>query len=687
MPWRRRWVALASVAVGVALVAGAVALWRRREAAGLPGAASSRIKLVEDCNESHGANVIGGKSLALGHRGAKVSLAFVRAEPTSASDNLACAVTYQLSAEGHGSWSTGLNALDISAAKALTFQLRSEQLGVPTLRIELVDGFGRRAQAAVPGTGELKRWRQVTVPLRAFSGVNLNRLDRVVFHLHVSSQPLSGTLLFDDIAFVGPPDVFFRSLKDNFSRVAPQVIVHPDGLLGLHHRAFLSAIAKDTWAYFRDLVDTRHHLPANFVQQAPVPLLGDYASPTDIAMYLLSVVSAMDLEFLDAAAAKARIQATLRQLEGLPTWRHCFYNYYNTTNLQITSRYISTVDNAWLAASLIVVRQAFPELAPMASRLLTPMDFRVFYDEQNGQMHLGYDAEKQAFSPYHYGLLSTEARIISVIAIGKGDVPEKHWFRVYRTLPKEWTWQRQAPRGQYKTYRGHEVFQGAYTYAQGSRSVSFVPSWGGSLFEFLMPTLVIDERQVAPKGLGLNDQRAIDLHRAYAIEHHMPVWGLSPCATPRARYGGYSEFGVAALGAKGYKDDAIVTPHVTMLSLPLSPAAAEENLRTFLSRFPIYGPYGLYDAVDVRTKDVAYRYLALDQGMSLVALDNYLNDGAIQQRFQADPVFQRVAWLLQEEVFFDDAQESQDGEATLQPPIARMERHETPVPAPRVSRD
>ena len=306
------------------------------------------------------------------------------------------------------------------------------------------------------------------------------------------------------------------------------------------------------------------------------------------------------------------------------------------------------------AVALIVVRQAFPELAPLATSLLEPMDFSEFYDPQNGQMRLGYEIKEQRFAPYHYGLLSTEARIISAVAIGKGDVPEQHWFRVYRTLPKEWTWQRQIPHGTYRQYFGYDVFNGYYTYSDGQREIPFVPSWGGSLFEFLMPTLVIDEQRVAPRGLGLNDQRAVDIHIHYALqERGSPVWGLSPCATPKERHGGYSEFGVAALGSKGYKDEAIVTPHVSMLAVGFAPEAVQENLRGFLSRYAIYGPYGLYDAVDVKTGDVAYRYLALDQGMSLIALNNYLNGGAISRRFLADPIMKRVEPLLAAEQFFE----------------------------------
>ena len=368
----------------------------------------------------------------------------------------------------------------------------------------------------------------------------------------------------------------------------------------------------------------------------------------------MSVVSAYDLDLIDYPSAVERVRNTLQQLQQLPKWNGFFYNYYSTTNLQVTRQYISSVDNGWLAVALVVIRQAFPELKTAATTLLKGMDFNEFFDPQNGQIRLGYEAEEGRMAPYHYGLLATEARIISLIAIGKGDLPATHWFRVYRTLPKEWTWQRQLPQGEYKSYQGHEVFQGYYTYSDSTGETPIVPSWGGSLFEFLMPTLVVDEQRLAPLGLGRNDQRAVDIHIRYALhDRGYPVWGLSPCATPKDRHGGYSEFGVAGLGAKSYKDEAIVTPHVSFLALSFAPAAAEENLRQLLRRYAMYGPYGFYDAVDVKTGDVAYRYLALDQGMTLIAINNFLNNGAIQRRFAADPVMKDIEWLLREERFFE----------------------------------
>ena len=613
----------------------------------------TRAKLIDDFNDGKEPNLIGGESFVLPNGGAHISSAALRVN-NPGSGELALALTYNLPAGTSGAWGTGLNELDISAATAIRFSVKADRVPWPELRVELVDAFGGKAQSVVPRGPATTGWRRVTIRTSAFSGVNFNRLGRFLLRLSAPHEALEGIVYVDNIEFIGPSFVFFHSLADNLFGFPHRTLVNPQRLLRLAPEQRLRAIAGDTWGYFRDAVDARHHLPVNYVQTHPVPLIGDYASTTDIALYLMSVVSAYDFDFIDYPSAVARIGSTLEQLQHLPRWRGFFYNYYSTTNLQVTNQYISSVDNGWLAVALIVIRQAFPELAPLASTFLKSMNFSTFYDSSNGQIRLGYEVEKNRFAPYHYGLLATEARIISVVAIGKEDVPEDHWFHIYRTLPKEWTWQRQSPQGTYRSYLGHDVFNGYYLYGEGKAQIPFVPSWGGSLFEFLMPTLVLDERRLAPQGLGLNDQRAVEIHIRYALqERGFPVWGLSPCATPKERHGGYSEFGVAALGSKGYKDEAIVTPHVSMLALAFAPEAVQENLRQFLGRYRIYGPYGFYDAVDVQTGDVAYRYLTLDQGMSLIALNNYLNDGAIQRRFSADPIVKRVEPLLRAERFFD----------------------------------
>jgi hypothetical protein len=166
-----------------------------------------------------------------------------------------------------------------------------------------------------------------------------------------------------------------------------------------------------------------------------------------------------------------------------------------------------------------------------------------------------------------------------------------------------------------------------------------------------MPLLVLDELRYAPAGLGENAKAHAKIQQRFALEQlGYPVWGLSPSSIPAGN--GYSEYGVRILGARGYGAGA-VTPHAAALALLADPIPAVANLRQLATRYPLYGDFGFYDAVDPKTGQVAHNYLALDQSMILLALTNYLRDGVIQNYFTADPIIQRVLPLLSAERFFE----------------------------------
>ena len=170
------------------------------------------------------------------------------------------------------------------------------------------------------------------------------------------------------------------------------------------------------------------------------------------------------------------------------------------------------------------------------------------------------------------------------------------------------------------------------------------------MFEALMPTIIIDEKALAPKGLGLNDERHAGIQVKYALERlGYPVFGMSPSCVPG---GGYSEYGVKILGIKGYKS-GVVAPYATFLALEFAPEESIKNLRTMADKFNLYGEYGFYDAIDVSTGKVATGYLCLDQAMSFIALNNYLNNGAIRKRFHSDPIAKNAEELIKIEDFFE----------------------------------
>jgi hypothetical protein len=263
----------------------------------------------------------------------------------------------------------------------------------------------------------------------------------------------------------------------------------------------------------------------------------------------------------------------------------------------------------------------------------------------------GFFVDPLRRSPYHYGTLYTEARLGSLVAIGKGDVPAEHWAAMTRVE----RWNRNGRRDAPARRRGARQ-QGRFVPPQRTSSGYFewqgdqyVPSWGGSMFEALMPMLVVDELRLAPRSLGPNARVHVDVQRRYALEHlGYPVWGMSPSWSPDGA--GYGEYGARVLGVAGYPAGA-VTPHAAALALQVDPVPALATLRELIRRYPIYGEFGFYDAVAPPTGEVVHAYLVLDQAMILIALANHLAGGAIQHRFGADPIVRRALPLLADERF------------------------------------
>lgn len=536
--------------------------------------------------------------------------------------------------------------------------------------------------AKVPVTAE---WRTVSIPLNVMTGLvdfsdpeswkeprrGYKPLDELVIIFndgYVTKK--KGRIFLDNIRFVrtgkpGPSAVDFppRTIEKTPVRLAHLefetfLVNRLQGFpkaLSVHKtfpaddKEFLKVIARDTWAFFENILDKEHALPLDtvlFGEKTPLDMatwVGDYTSVTNIGVYFMAVVSAYDLGFIGREDAVSRIRRTLTTLEKLQYHESGFpYNYYDTTTLEPTSYFISFVDSGWLMLGLYVVRSAFPEeLGEQATRLLGRGDFKFFYDPLAKQMFHGYYDNLKVYSDYHYGVFYTEPRAASYVAVVRGDVPEAHWFEgMSRTFPASYLWQSQPPKDRVETtLAGYPYAGGHYEW----KDLKYVPSWGGSAFEALMPTVVLKEKELAPRGLGKNNAAHVQGQIRYALEElRMPVWGMSPCSVPE---GGYSEFGAKPFGVKGYKA-GVVTPHASALALEYAPVEAVANLRKLAELYDIYGAYGFYDAVTVATGKVARKYLALDQGMILLAINNYLNRGALRERFHADPDMKQGDRLL-----------------------------------------
>ncbi|HEX2784917.1 MAG TPA: glucoamylase family protein [Ilumatobacteraceae bacterium] len=274
------------------------------------------------------------------------------------------------------------------------------------------------------------------------------------------------------------------------------------------------------------------------------------------------------------------------------------------------------------AAGLVRRLQA---IADQAQQLFSEMDFTFLFDPTRKLFSIGFRVRDGALDPSYYDMLASEARLTSFLAIAKGDVPPDHWFRLGRAL---------TPVG------------------RGSALIS----WSGSMFEYLMPALVM--RAPAHSLLEHTNRLVVARQIRYAAELGVP-WGVSESgfnARDLAQTYQYSSFGVPGLGLKrGLSEDIVIAPYATALAAMIEPHAAVRNFAR-LRTAGAYGRYGFREALDFTarrlpegaTVAVVKSYMAHHQGMALVAIGNVLNDRVMIERFHADPIVEATELLLQE---------------------------------------
>ncbi|MSR77378.1 MAG: DUF3131 domain-containing protein [Candidatus Omnitrophica bacterium] len=553
-----------------------------------------------------------------------------------------------------------LNHLDISQATHFAFQskVRTKKNIFPAgkILVSFTDRSLKHVEHEVTTQMERKQdnWSTVIIPMSFFKELDLDQLLSFSLCIRSGQYPIEGSIGIDEAAFFGEGDLNFESSRDNVVGFPKTVFnsIQRDKLRKIQSdQRLLLAIAKDTWKFFENASDKKTQLVVDNIKIGEQPLVSGYTSPTNIAMSLLGIVAAMDLGLISPQKALHRTRAIISTIAQMKKHKGFLFNFYETKNLMVTRPYISSVDNGWLGIAFVVVRETFrKELWQPVTQMLEQMNFNEFLDTENNQLVIGYDVPQKSFGGNHYGMLVSEARATSLLAIGKGDIGKEHWWYLYRTPPAAWRWQNQIPKGSYKNQDAVEYYQGYYE----KDGVKFVPSWGGSLFEYLMPTLVLDEKILAPKSLGKNDRIVTELHRDYALkEKGYPIWGISPAAVANGKSWKYEEFGIKALSVKGYPDRGVVTPHVSFLALDSLPKDAMANIRKYLD-YDIYGEYGYFDTLNLQTGKANTQYLALDQGMILVAICNYLKRGSIQKRFHQDPVGKNIEKVLAKESFFKE---------------------------------
>ncbi len=404
-------------------------------------------------------------------------------------------------------------------------------------------------------------------------------------------------------------------------------------------REQFTQLARDTWRFFETYVPEKGcGLPPDNVQMDPPVGAAARTSPTNIGLYLLSCLAANQLGCLDRALMLRRIESTLDSLEKMEKWNGHLYNWYDIRTLEaLKPRYVSSVDGGNLAGCLYGCAQGLRALdgqdmrveglAQRLDALAGQMDFSLLYNAKRKLFYIGMDVESGRTSESLYDLMASESRILSYVAVMKGDVPAEHFKRLGRAAVR-------------------------------TRDGVALLSWSGTMFEYLMPRLILPAvkgsmMEQTMSAVILTQQRSAP--QAGGIT--MP-WGVSESGYfgfDRQMNYQYRAFGLSELALRGDGSDRVVAPYASMLAAPMAPDEVSENLRRMMN-LGFSGEFGLYEAVDCAAERlpedtpyrVVYSYMAHHQGMILCALMNALTEDRLVKWFMSKPEARGLELLLEE---------------------------------------
>ncbi|MEK6663014.1 MAG: glucoamylase family protein [Pseudomonadota bacterium] len=318
-----------------------------------------------------------------------------------------------------------------------------------------------------------------------------------------------------------------------------------------------------------------------------------------------------------------------------------------------------------VAGSRATERMAAVEQLALQASAFACMEYGFLYDKASRLLAIGYNVDELRRDASYYDLLASEARLINFVAIAQGQVPQESWFALGRLL----------------TSAGGEPV---------------LLSWSGSMFEYLMPLLVMPTFDNTL--LDQTYQAAVERQIEYGRQRGIP-WGMSESGyhlvDVHLNYQ-YRAFGVPGLGLKrGLADDLVIAPYASALALMVAPEAACLNLQR-LAALGLEGKFGFYEAIDYtpsrqrrgESSTVVQSYMAHHQGMSLLSLAYLLLDRPMQKRFESDPLFQATMLLLQERIprataLFPHTAQLSDIRPTsgaAEAPIRVFNRPDTPIP-------
>ena len=338
------------------------------------------------------------------------------------------------------------------------------------------------------------------------------------------------------------------------------------------------------------------------------------------------------------ATAPAKFESLIREIPAVPTLRQItlieqlllqkiisFHTEENTheENEWLTGFRTSVTESSRRAKEVMLI----VEQLAAACMNLTNMDYDFLFDKSQNLLAIGYNADEHRRDPGFYDLLASEARLTTYIGIAMGKLPQESWFALGRKLTN-----------------------------QGNKPVLL--SWGGSMFEYLMPLLVMPGYENTL--LDQTNKAVVHKHIEYGKKHGIP-WGISESGynmvDARSNYQ-YKSFGVPGIGFKrGLGEDLVTSPYSTFMALMVSPKEAYKNLRV-MKEDGYETDYGFYEAIDYtvsrllkkQKRAIVKSFMAHHQGMSFLSISYLLHNKPMQQRFESEIHLKSALLLLQERI-------------------------------------
>lgn len=395
-------------------------------------------------------------------------------------------------------------------------------------------------------------------------------------------------------------------------------------------RAFLVQSAADHMKYFDDLVTAEHnYLPPDNYQIFCGLGAAPRTSPTNIGLYLLSVIAAADLGIYGKSAVYDRLEGTLRTLTKIPKKDGLLYNWYDTRTLSIISDFVSTVDCGNYFCCLLALRSALYEYAEYDKKLLylidtvdgliNECDLSRLYDKDSGLFLIG----EGNGADNKYDLYESEMHTTDIAAIAYGWAPASHLNALSRPVI-------------------------------GSGEYRGVASWSGTAFEYFMPALFLPSPEGSLSRRALRYAAYMQKKTEFEFDG-IRVHGVSESCyysfDPDMNYQ-YKAHGVNGLSLCPDTKERVVSPYSLFLMLGCDRDAVK-TLKA-MKAHGVYGKYGFYEAVDMTKQRVGGGFavikcfMAHHIGMSVIAAANRCGDGVFIKRFCRDARIGSVLPLLYE---------------------------------------